>query len=75
MDCNIKLYGGGSWSSYPDLFQKVKASYRDPMPTAGIAPGANGATIAGLSGQFFAARSSATPMVSSQSGGVVAPRT
>ena len=47
LDCNIKLYGGGQWSSYPDLFAKVKASYRDPMPQAGIAPGANGARIAG----------------------------
>jgi hypothetical protein len=47
LDCNIKLYGNGSWSSYPDLFNKVKASYRDPQPSAGIAPGANGATVAG----------------------------
>ena len=47
LDCNYKLYGGGSWSSYPDLVNKVRASYRDPMPSAGIAPGANGATIAG----------------------------
>lgn len=47
LDCNVKLYGNGSWSSYPDLFAKVKASYRDPGAPAAISvpKGTNAATI------------------------------
>ena len=27
-DCNIHNYGGGHWSSYPDLLNKVRAHFR-----------------------------------------------
>lgn len=36
-ECNIKLYGNGSWSSYPDLLNKVRARY---PRMGGGAPGA-----------------------------------
>lgn len=36
LDCKYTLYGGGSWSSYADLVNKVRASYRDPMASSGV---------------------------------------
>jgi hypothetical protein len=41
-ECNYRNYGGGTWSSYPDLKQKVQASFgvasAPPPPTAPPAP-------------------------------------
>lgn len=58
-ECNIKLYGNGSWSSYPDLLGKVRARYPRMGAAAGVAgaagvlqprPGVNGAGLIGQDG-------------------------
>jgi hypothetical protein len=56
-ECNIKLYGNGSWSSYPDLLGKVRARYPrmggGVQSSAGVlqAPyGANGAGMVAAGG-------------------------
>lgn len=35
-DCNIHNYGGGSWSSYPDLITKVRAHFGMQASAAGV---------------------------------------
>jgi hypothetical protein len=65
LDCNIKLYGNGSWSSYPDLVNKVKASYRDPGPA--LAPAAP--ALAGNAQPSLIGRSSGAAGIVAQGGG------
>lgn len=51
-ECNIKLYGGGQWSSYDDLMNKVRARY--PRVAGASGPGfANGGTATNLNGNGF----------------------
>lgn len=56
-ECNIKLYGNGVWSSYPDLLSKVRARYPRMggtgavnQPRPGFAPGVNGGKLIGQDG-------------------------
>jgi hypothetical protein len=41
-DCNINNYGGGRWTSYPDLVSKVQAHFPRPAPAAAAAASAPG---------------------------------
>lgn len=74
LDCNIKLYGNGSWSSYPDLVNKVRASYRDPAPSSAapaVAAGARPAIAGGAGGSSLVARGGAG-IVAQGGGNIVA---
>jgi hypothetical protein len=73
LDCNIKLYGNGSWSSYPDLLNKVRASYRDPAPAAApaVAAGARPTIAGGAGGSSLVARGGAG-IVAQGGGNIVA---
>jgi hypothetical protein len=37
-ECNFRNYGGGQWSSYPDLVNKVRAHFASTTPTPAAAP-------------------------------------